>query len=415
MKKYNSMQSKNAYRIVFSWLLMLLVAQGSLAQSAKQQQLEKRREALKNEMRQLQRLRETNKKQEVSLLTQVEDLDTKIKLRQDLIKVTNNQANLLTREISDNLEKMKNLRDELALLKEDYGEMIRKSYKSNSGQSRVMFLLSSESFAQAYKRTQYMKQYAAYRKKQGLQIKERTELLQTTNKDLIRQKEDKENLIAENRKAKRELDKEKERQDELVKEIRKKSSSYASQIKKKQQETNRIDRQIDKLIADAIAASNKKAGKSTKSKSFALTPAEVALAKEFSGNKGRLIWPVESGRISRPFGKSSHPTLPGITVTNSGVEIETTPNAVVRAIFEGEVTTIQDMQGGNITVFVRHGDYLTIYSNLKSIKVKQGDKVSYKQDIGQVSRNAFSGKTVIKFSIRKNTTKLNPASWLLDR
>jgi septal ring factor EnvC (AmiA/AmiB activator) len=146
-----------------------------------------------------------------------------------------------------------------------------------------------------------------------------------------------------------------------------------------------------------------------------MTPAEVALASEFSGNKGRLIWPVESGRIIRRFGKSAHPTLPGITVTSSGVEIETTTDATVKAVFDGEVTTIQDMQGGNITVFIRHGDYLTIYTNLKNIKVQLGDKVSYKQQIGEVSRNAFSGKTVLKFSVRKNTSKLNPAVWLLKR
>ena len=393
---------------------MLFMSQSIIAQSAKQKQLEQRREALKQEMRQLQRLRETNKKKEISILTQVEDLDTKIRLRSDLIKVTNSQANLLTREINDNLQKMESLRKELIILKDDYSDMIRKSYKSKSGQSKIMFLLSSESFKQAYKRTQYMKQYAAYRKKQGEQIKERTALIQETNRSLVQQKKDKESLIAENRVAKVELDKEKERQDALVKQIRKKSSSYVSQIKKKQQETDRIDRQIDKLIADAIAASNKKAGKSVKSKTFALTPKEVALAKEFSSNKGRLIWPVERGRVTRRFGKSAHPTLPGITLTNSGVDIETDPNAAVRAVFSGEVTQIQDMQGGNITVFIRHGDYFTVYTNLKSIKVKQGDAVTFKQVIGAVTRNAFNGKSILKFSLRKNTSKLNPADWVLN-
>lgn len=409
------MQNKTFITATLSLLLLLGFGQIGNAQSAKQKELEKRREALKNEMRQLERLRASNKKQEISILTQVEDLDSQINLRQDLIKVTNNQANLLTREINENLDKMENLREELGLLKEDYSEMIRKSYKSKSGQSRIMFLLSSENFKQAYKRTQYMKQYASYRKKQGLQIKERTALLQETNKDLIRQKKDKENLIAENRKAKQELDQQKERQAALVKEIQKKSSTYAAQIKKKQQETDRIDRQIDKVIADAIAASNKKAGKPVESKGFAMTPSEVALAKEFSGNKGRLIWPVESGRITRRFGKSAHPTLPGITVTSSGVDIETTPNATVRAVFEGEVTSIQEMQGRTITIFIRHGDYFTVYTNLKSIKVKLGDKIAFKQEIGEVALNAFTGKTVLKFSVRQNASKLNPSSWLLDR
>ncbi len=407
-------RSSTFYKLLLSLIVICFISLSATAQSQKQKELERRRDALKREMQQLQRLRDSNKKKEISILTQVEDLDTKIRLRSDLIKVTNSQANLLTREINNNLEKMENLRKELAILKTDYSDMIRKSYKSKSGQSKIMFLLSSESFKQAYKRTQYMKQYANYRKKQGLQIKERTELIQKTNTQLIKQKADKEALIVENRIAKKELDKEKERQDALIQEIRKKSSTYVAQIKKKQKETDRIDRQIDRLIAEAIAASNKKAGKSASNTTFAMTPAEVALAKEFSGNKGRLIWPVERGRVIRRFGKSAHPTLPGITVTSSGVEIETDPDANVRAVFAGEVTQIQDMQGGAITVFIRHGDYLTVYTNLKSIRVKQGDQINFKDVIGQVTRNAFSGKSVLKFSVRKNTSKLNPADWVLN-
>ena len=260
-----------------------------------------------------------------------------------------------------------------------------------------------------------MKQYANYRKKQGEQIKERTILIQETNKKLVKQKADKETLIAENRTAKKELDKEKQRQDLLIKEIRKESSTYIAQIKKKQKEADRIDRQIDKLIADAIAASNKKAGKSTSSKTFALTPAEVTLAKEFSSNKGRLIWPVERGRVVRPYGKSAHPTLPGITLSNSGVDIETTENATVRAIFEGEVTSIQDAKGANIAIIIRHGDYLTTYFNLKNIKVRLGQKVTLKQPLGEVSRNAFTGKSILKFRVSKNQTKLNPTQWISRR
>lgn len=410
------MRDKSCYlKIFLGCFLVLLTTSTAVGQSAKQKELEKRREAIKQEMLQLQRLKDSNTKKEVSILTQVEDLDTKIKLRSDLIKVTNSQANLLTREINDNFSKMENLREELTILKEDYGEMIRKSYKSKSGQSKIMFLLSSESFKQAYKRTQYMKQYANYRKKQGNQIKERTALLQETNKKLVKQKADKETLIAENRKAKAELDKEKKRQAEMVAEIRKKTSSYVAQIKKKQQESDRIDRQIDKIIAEIIAASNKKAGKSTTTnKSFALTPAEVKLAKEFSNNKGKLIWPVERGVVTRRFGKSAHPTLPGITVTNSGVDIETNQDAVARAVFGGEVTQILDMSGGGYMIFMRHGDYFTVYTNLQSIKVKAGDRVTYKQELGKVLRNSFNGKTILKFSIRKNTSKLNPADWIIN-
>lgn len=410
------MISKGAHiRTVATLMCLLFVAQTGYSQNLTRKQLEKRREALKAEMVQLNRLRESNKKKETSLLTQVEDLDQQIKVRADLIRVTNRQANLLTREIDENLNKLENLRDELKLLKTDYAAMIQKSYKSRSDQSKVMFLLSSESFAQAYKRTQYMKQYAAFRKKQGDQIKERTELLQQLNKDLLAQKTQKETLIAENRKAKTQLDKEKKIQDDLVKQVRKQSSTYAAQIKKKQQEADRIDKQIDKIIADAIAASNKKAGKATTSKGFALTPEGKALASDFASNKGRLIWPVERGRVIRPYGESRHPTLPNIKVKNSGIDIETVADASVRAVFKGEVLAIQNVPGGGLALYIQHGDYITLYYNIKNLKVQKGDKVAYKQTLGEVGKNAFTGKSVMKFRIQKNSTKLNPSLWIQKR
>lgn len=405
----NSVRRRHVFVILLALFLGGFV---SYAQKPTRKQLEQRRAALIAEMQQLTRLRETNQKKEISLLTQVEDLDQQIKVRTDLIKITNRQANLLTREIDENLNKMENLRDELQDLKDDYAAMIQKSYKSKSGQSKIMFLLSSESFKQAYKRMQYMKQYANYRKKQGDQIKERTALLQQVNKDLIEQKKDKETLIAENKIAKRELDKEKKIQDELVKQVRKKSSTYAAQIKKKQQETDRIDKQIDKIIRDAIAASNVKAGKNKSNKGFALTPEEVSLASDFASNKGRFIWPVERGRVSRRFGRSRHPTLPNITTYSSGVDIETPPNAIVRSIFKGEVLSIQDVSGSNLAVYIKHGDYITVYHNIKKITVKVGDKVDFKQPLGEVGYNAFNGKTILKFLVRKNNTKLNPADWV---
>lgn len=392
--------------------LLLGGFQTAFSQNPSRKQLEAQRASLIAEMQQLTRLRESNKKQEISLLTQVENLDQQIQVRSDIIKVTNRQANLLTQEINENLNKMENLREELKDLKEDYALMIKKSYKSKSGQSKIMFLLSSESFKQAYKRIQYMKQYANYRKKQGEQIKERTALLQEVNKNLVTQKKAKETLIAENRVAKQKLDVEKESQDDLITQIRKKSNVYATQIKKKQQQADAIDRQIDKLIADAIAASNVKAGKSKTNTNFALTPEEVSLASDFASNKGRLVWPVERGRVSRRYGTSRHPTLPNVTTYNSGVEIETPPDEVVRAVFKGEVLSIQDVSGSNLVVYIKHGDYITVYSNIKKVKIKKGDTVAFKQAIGEVGLNAFSGKTLFKFRVQKNKTKLNPSDWV---
>lgn len=388
------------------------------AQFDRKQQLEQKRRELISQIERINKLRQTNKKEEKNVLNQVEDLNSKIAVRENLIKVTNSQVNLLTQDINENTNKISSLRKELEKLKEDYAAMVRKSYKSKSSQSRIMFLLSSENFLQAYKRIQYMKQYSDYRKEQGEDIKDRTILLQETNRKLLDQKKDKEKLIAENRVAREKLKTEKEQQDKLMEIIRGKESTYASQIRDKQREADKIDKEIDKLIREAIAASNKKVSGGNKEienmKTFALTPEAKALATNFISNKGKLPWPVETGTVIKKFGTSRHPTLPNITTYNSGVEIQTDPGSMARAAFNGTVFQIQVIKGGGYAVLIRHGNYLTVYQNLKSLKVKVGQDVSIKQEIGEVAVNPFNGKTILKFLVFKDAERQNPADWVFN-
>ncbi|WGK65767.1 murein hydrolase activator EnvC family protein [Croceiramulus getboli] len=409
------MNSQKPSLLKFLSVCILLLGCGLLgAQTDKQAALEAKRRALQQEIAQIEQLRAGIKKKEISILTQVEDLDQRINTRENLIQVTNQQANLLTRKINTNLDRITALREELENLKEDYGRMVLQSYKSKNQQSRIMFLLSSENFLQAYKRLQYMKQYAAYRKKQGDQIKERTALLQETNKQLIEQKAKKQALIAENRAARAQLRQEKQQQDALIAEVRKKESSFAQQIRQKQKEADRIDRQIEAIIKEAIAASNKKAGKETTSKTFALTAESRALASDFVANKGKLPWPVLKGRVIKGYGRQQHPTLPNITTFNSGVEIETTPGSKARAIFGGTVFRIQDLPGAASAIYIRHGNYISVYQNIRDLKVKVNDVVSLKQDLGTISVNPFSGKTILKFLVYKDSDRLNPSNWIFN-
>ena len=411
---------KLKYTLFFGLLLSSLLA---VAQNDKQAELERQRRALMSQIEELSKLRQSNKKKEINVLSQVEDLASKIKTRENLIRVTNSQANLLTQKINQNINKISELRAELSKLKEDYAAMVQKSYKSKSSQSRIMFLLSSESFLQAYKRVQYMKQYSNYRKKQGDQIKERTTLLQETNTKLIDQKEEKQQLIAQNKREQEKLEDEKKQQDALIATIREKESSYVAQINKKQAEANRIDREIDRLIREAIAASKKESGATTTSETeikkgamptFALTPAAKALANDFASNKGRMDWPVERGRVYKKFGTSKHPTLPNITTYNSGVEIETASGSVARAAFKGTVQQVQLIRGGGYTILIRHGNYLTVYQNLKNLKVKVNDQVSTKQALGEIAENSFNGKTILKFLVYKDSERLNPEDWIYN-
>jgi septal ring factor EnvC (AmiA/AmiB activator) len=389
------------------------------AQPNKQLELEEKRQTLLQEIKQINSLLFKTQGKKKSVLTDVEDLNHRIKAREDLIKVTNQQANLLTREINQNGKKISDLKNELVALKKDYAAMINKSYKSKSQQSRIMFLLSSENFLQAYKRVQYMKQYAKYRKEQGESIKEKTTLLEILNKDLAEQKKKKQVLIDENRIAKQRLTEEKVDQQSLVASLKKEEGKFSAQIRDKQKEADAIDRQIEALIKAAIAASNKAASATTNttvtkstSETFALTAEAKALAASFTNNKGKLPWPVEKGVVIKYYGKQQHPQLPNVTTFNSGVEIATETNSKARAVFNGEVMEIQQLKGANKAIYIQHGSYITVYNNLVSVNVKKGDKVTTKQEIGTIFTNPTSGKTILKFLIYQNTNRMNPSDWV---
>jgi septal ring factor EnvC (AmiA/AmiB activator) len=403
--------SKLTYKIVFILGFLLSTALG-FSQSDKQKQLESRRQELRREIQKINELRSENKSKAKSELSLIEDFNYKISVLSNLIKVTNQQANLLTREISSNQNKISSLRDELKQLKEDYAAMIVKSYKSKNQQSRIMFLLSSNDFKQAYKRLQYIKQYSDYQKKQGEIIKIKTVELQDTNASLLKQQEDKKKLIAENRGVQNTLEKERKQHQTVMVSIKKNLSRYASQIKKKQREANRIDREIDRIIKAAIAKSNKKAGKTASSKTFALTSEEKVLASNFISNKGKLPWPVEKGFVRLGYGSQPHPIDRSLIIKSNGVRIATEKGAKARAVFDGEVSEILKMKNVNPIVMIRHGNYLTLYRNLSQVYVKKGDKVKTKQVIGEVFTNPSNGETILSFTLSKGTATENPASWI---
>ena len=402
---------KLTYKLVFI-LGFLFATSLSFAQNDKQKELETRRQELRREIQKINELRDANKSKAKSELSLIEDFNYKISVLSNLIKVTNQQANLLTREIASNQDKITSLRDELKQLKEDYAAMIVKSYKSKNQQSRIMFLLSSENFKQAYKRLQYIKQYSDHQKQQGEIIKAKTQELQDTNTNLLKQQDEKKKLIAENRVVQKSLESERQQHQSVMNSIQKNLSRYAAQIKEKQREADRIDREIDRIIKAAIAKSNTKAGNSASSKSFALTAEEKVLASNFISNKGKLPWPVEKGFVRLGYGTQPHPIDRSLTIKSNGVRIATEKGAKARAVFDGEVSEILKMRNVNPIVMIRHGNYLTLYRNLSEVYVKKGDKVKTKQVIGEVFTNPTNGETILSFTLSKGTTTENPASWI---
>lgn len=398
-------------------LLLLLLVVGGLGQvwgqqaSKRQKELEDQRERLTREIKQINQLLFKNTTQKKDALTEVEDLDVKLDIRKRLIRVNNEEANLLTQRIQVNTRDIETLREELKKLKEDYAQMIRESYISKSSQNRLMFLFSSESVLQAYKRVQYLKQYTSFRKKQGEKITEKTLTLQELNQTLIRQKEKKEALIEANKKEQEALSKERNQQERLVQDLRKKAKGLNRKINQKQKKAEEIDKEIDRLIREAIAASNKAAG-SKSTTQFALTPEDQLLASNFVGNKGRLPWPVAKGVVVQRFGTQPHPVVRTTMIKSNGVTIATEPQAVARAVFEGEVMALLTFKGSNPTVLVKHGNYITAYKNLGKVYVKKGQKVQAKDPLGEVFSNPQTGKTTLQFSVFMNMKPQNPTAWL---
>lgn len=404
---------KKSLKIV-ALLSFLLGSVLAFSQNTKQEELEARRQELRLEIQKITQLRNENKSKEKSQLNLIQSFQQKIKALDNLIKVTNQQANFLTLDINRNQRKITELREELKVLKADYAEMMVKSYKSKNQQSKIMFLLSADDFKQVYKRLQYMKQYTDHQKQQGETIKVKSTELQATNVDLLKQQEAKKKLIAENREVQKTLEEERKQHEELMKSIKKNLSMYAAQIKQKQQEADRIDAEIDRIIKEAIAKSNKKAGVSNAktASNFALTAEEKILAASFVANKGKLPWPVEKGYVTLGYGTQPHPLDKSLTIKSNGVRIATEKGAKVRAVFNGEVSSVLKMKNVNPIVMIRHGDYLTLYKNLSSVYVKEGDKVTTKQVIGEVFTNPANGETILSFSISKGIVTENPASWV---
>lgn len=422
-------------------LLFICMTSVLWSQSSQQEKLEQRKAQIQKEIRDNEKLLQSVKSKEKSAMNVFMIQKNKIRLKEILINTTEKQAKYLANDMYINQMKINKLNKELAVLKEDYAKMIVKSYKSRSEQSRAMFILSSDNFLQAYKRAQYLKQYTSFRKNQGEEIKTKSVQLVTYNEKLQVQKIAKQKLIAENEKEKADLIKEKQEQEKLVNSIKKDKNRIVSDIRKKQRESKTIDKQIDRLIREAIAEANRKAAlEKARAKALAdkpnasakevaaavakapvsssrieLTPESKLIADNFRSNKGNLPWPVEKGFISLGYGDQAHPIYNTLVIHNSGVEITTNEGASARAVFGGEVASVMVLSPVNKAVMIQHGDYFTIYQNLSSVSVNKGDKISIKQTLGRVRTNGDTGKTVIKFLLLQNTTYTNPQGWLSNK
>jgi septal ring factor EnvC (AmiA/AmiB activator) len=394
----------------FRLLLFFLFLIPALSFGQSKAELERQRKKLQQEIRQINSLLFKSKNKAKTLLSDLNDLNKRIKVRQELIETIEKETKELEQDIAQNKKQVQILQKHLENLKKEYAEMVRKSYKSRAKQSRLMFVLSAENFLQAYKRLQYIQQYADYRKKQGEEILVETIKLENLNEYLQELKQEKELLLIVNKKENDSILKEKSTRENMVKTIKKKERKYITEIRKKQKAEKAIERKLEKIIRDAIAKSNKNGN--VKSSNFKLTPEAKKLEKSFIANKGKLPAPVKRGVVIRRYGKQKHPTMDGIMIESTGIHYATEKSANARAVFNGKVLAIQKLPGNRKNVLIQHGNYISVYNNLDNVLVKTGDIVKTKQQIGKIHTDKTTGKTVLIFGLFKGTQRQNPEKWV---
>ena len=393
-------------RIFFATVIILLFHAVCSAQSVSE--LQKKKQDAEKEIEYTTRLLNETQKSENYSLGQLRLLNSKIRRRNTIISTISDEMKIYDECIANNELAIEMLQEDLTELKEEYAEMIRLAYKNIHSSDILLFMLSAKSFNQAYRRLLYFRRYTEYRENQAKTIQTLQLVLDESKQRLEQQKLTKQQLMGETQKEKQILAKEHGQQNSEFQKLKKQKRQLQQKLKTQQKIEQQLEREIQRIIEEE-ARKNRAAGEP----GYALTPEQKLLGNNFEQNKTRLPWPVERGIIVEHFGVHQHPVLTNVKVQNNGINIATEIGSKVRAIFNGEVSRVFGISGGNTAVIIRHGAYLTVYSNLREVVVKKGDKVTTKQNIGTVySDSNENDKSILKFQIWKESTKLNPEDWI---
>ena len=368
--------------------------------------LEKQKIEIQNEIKVIEQKLSNSSKKKGVIISNAEDLNYKIKLQQNLISNINNQLNLILNEIDDNEIQLSNLKNKELSLKEELAKMLLIGYKKKSNLNKLMFIFSSSSFQQAYKRIQYFKQYANFQSKTLSKIKITSSEIENVIIALESQKTNKQFLINENENIKKELSIQYSDLNELIAEVNKDQKKYKNEIKQKQKLSREIDKKIEKLIREALANSKRNEG------GFKLSEEAQLISENFNANKGRLPSPVIRGNVVLGFGKQPHPIVKTATIQSNGVRIRTSSDVEARTIFDGQVYSIIVSKNNSRTVLIQHGNFFTVYKNLSQTYVSKGDKLKTKEVIGKIATDPLNGQTILSFSIFYNGVPQNPRTWI---
>lgn len=404
-----------------------------------QKDLLNKKNKLNDDIKQLNSQLSQTKASKKSQINTIVVINTKIKVREELISTINSELAQINSRIKKNVTEINALKASLDKLKSEYAKMIYFAQRNQDSYTKIMFLFSSGDFNQAYMRIKYFQQYATFRKKQADEIVATQLVLGTKLKELEGQRHEKNVLLGNEKEEKTQLDGEKQQQEIVLSELQQQEKELKEELEKKKRDAENLQIAIKRLIeaeikrkleesakiaaakaakAEKIAEKNKTKTKTkTKTPEVKATAPELteeaeALGADFSSSRGKLPWPVTKGVICQPYGEYEHPAIKGFMMNNNGVEICTNKGSQARAVFEGEVTSIAISPTGGKLIIIRHGEYLSVYSNIGDVFVKQGDKVAIKQAIGSIMDE--DGKTSMNLQIWKGQKTMDPSGWLFN-
>ena len=427
-------------KLLLFFFLLLLPVSPLFAQSNKLiKELESKRGALQKQIVESETLLITTKKDVGSQLKGLAALTGQIEERRRYILTINNDVESIERELSSLGRQLTRLQRDLKDKKKKYESSVQYLYKNRSIEEKLMFIFSAKSLAQTYRRMRYVREYATYQRLQGEEVLKKQEQLNRKKAELQQVKAAKEGLLKEREEEKVKLEAQEKEQKLLVANLKKKQRGLQNELNKKRREANQLNARIDRLIAEEIekarkraaeearreAAARKKAGEKTATAStsakpkaqpletYSMSKADRELSGNFANNRGKLPMPITGAYIiTSHYGPYSVEGLRNVKLDNKGIDIQGKPGAQARAIFNGKVAAVFKLNG-LFNILVRHGNYISVYCNLSSALVKQGDDVTTKQTLGQIfSDGADNGRTVLHFQLRKEKEKLNPEPWL---
>lgn len=394
--------------------------------SQKKDQLKDQKKALEKEISYTSTLLKKTKENKKESMRYINYLDKKISSQERLIQISNIELNLIKKQIlklESKIESTEKQIDkkgkEIIALKKEYGRMLYSLQKNKNDRNNLMFIMSSQTFNQAYKRVLYLREYSRLRKSQLVQIQKSQDSLSVKSERLLKQrnlitkKKDESLVLISNKKQN--LDKileSKNEKNKVVANLQKSENIFLKKIKEQQKQSRLIEEQIKRIIEEEIKAARAKLKE--KNSKMSLTPEARLLSDEFSANRGNMPWPLEQGLIIAYFGKKKHHVFGNVEIFNNGINIATNEDAIIRSVFKGRVSRIFFVKGKGKAVLINHGEYFTVYSGLKTVAVKLGDEVLTKEKIGTVLTDSGEGKTELHFEIWQGYEKLDPSLWLYE-